>query len=87
MSGVPSVLYVGAVQLSVADPAVGAAATAMAKALSEADAPLLSVTLITMLEVVPAAVGVPVSAPVTVLKLAQLGLLTMVKPKVSPLAS
>lgn len=83
----PSVFCVGAVQLKVAEPLVDAADTAIANAANEADAPFESVTLITMFDVVPTAVGVPVNAPVVVLNVAQLGLLVMEYPNVSPFAS
>jgi len=84
---VPSVFCVGAVQLRVAEPVLDAADTAIANAANEADAPFESVTVITMFEVVPVALGVPVKAPVVVLNVAQLGLLVIEKPNVSPFAS
>jgi hypothetical protein len=87
-------------QLSIADPplltlvgvalrltvgATTATFTVIANADNEADA-LPSLTLITMPEVVPtfAAVGVPLSCPVALLKLAQEGWLVMEKVRVLP---
>lgn len=48
---------------------------------------LPSLTRITMLACTPLLLGVPVRRPVAVLKVAQLGLLVIVKPRVSPSAS
>ena len=86
MTGVePSAFAVGTDQLIVAVPEL-LAATVIAKPGSDAvDVP--SETLITMLLYVPAAVGVPLSAPVVVLKLAQLGLFWMLKLSVAPAAA
>jgi hypothetical protein len=85
VSGVPSVRFVGAVQLNVADP-VGPACTVIVNAASDAEAvPLL--TEIVMLAYVPtlAAVGVPDSWPVVVLNDAQEGMFAIEKVSDPPL--
>lgn len=79
MSDEPLVLRVGGVQLSVAEPLlVPGLLTAMLNARSEVRL-VPSLALITMFEYVPTCdeFGVPVNAPVLVLKLAQLGRLLM----------
>src|SRR5688500_14836814 len=83
-SDVPSVFSVGGVQPIVAEP-VAIAVTVIEKAAREAVA-LPSLTVITMPDVVPAwlAVGEPESLPSDGLKVAQAGLLAMVKLSVSP---
>ena len=78
---------VGAVQLSVTLP-VALSVTAMGN--EGRDALVLpSLTLMLMFEYVPtsAAVGVPDSSPVELLKLAQLGAFLMLNVKVPPLGS
>ena len=88
MSELPSVFCVGAVQVSVAVPVlVVEELTLIEKAANDADAPFASVTVITILEIVPTVLATPVNAPVKVLKVAQLGLPEMEKLNVSPLAS
>src|SRR5262245_20012570 len=83
----PSVLVVGAVQDSVTEP-FALAVTLIVNAGSETDA-LPSLTLMTTFEYVPtcAAVGVPVSRPFDVLKVAQAGLFWMLNVSVSLFAS
>jgi len=89
VSVLPSVLRVGGVQLSVAEPVVGEVAEeiVIAKAGNDAVPPLPSLTEITMLLFVPVALGVPESLPVDVLKVAHDGLFAMLKVSVSPFAS
>ena len=65
---------------------MGGGFTVIVKAGSEAVV-LPSLTVMTMLACVAAVVGVPLSAPVDVLKLAHVGLLLMLKVSVSPSAS
>ena len=65
-------------------PIVGGPLTLMLNAGSEADA-WPSLTVITMLENVPALVGVPLRVPVEVLKVAQLGRFCTLKVSVRPL--
>jgi hypothetical protein len=80
VSAVPSLFCVGGTQLTVAVPLVGVGVPALAITAIEKGASVAfvrpSVTLIVMLENVPTldAVGVPVSFPVDVLKLAHAGL-------------
>jgi hypothetical protein len=64
----------------------GAELTVMVKAASEALA-CPSLTLIRMLENVPAAVGVPANLPFEAVNVAQAGLFCTLKVKVSPSAS
>ena len=81
-SAVPSVRATGAFQDNVACTVVDPF-TVMLKAGSEV-VTVPSPTLITILLVVPALVGVPLRRPVEVLKVAQLGRFTMLKAKVAP---
>jgi len=83
----PSVLRVGGVQLSEAEPVVlEPDDTVIVNALSAVDV-LPSLTLIWMLLNVPVEDGVPESLPVDVLKLAHDGLFVMLKVSASPFAS
>jgi hypothetical protein len=83
------VLVVGFPQVTVSDPVVGglgAAATVTENAGREAlEAPLE--TLMAMPDAVPALVGVPVTLPVELLKVAQLGLFEMENVRAAPLES
>lgn len=86
MSALPSVLVVGAVQASVALPV--SALTVIVNGDSDAlDLPSLTVMVTPAKLPTLLLVGVPLNRPVAVLKLAQTGLLTMLKPSASPLAS
>lgn len=85
----PSVLRVGAVQLSVAEPLpLPLALTEIENAASEV-VTLPSLTRITMFEYVPtcASVGVPLNRPVEVLKDAHAGLFEMLNVSESPFES
>ena len=85
----PSVLRVGAVQLSVAEPLpLPLALTVIENAASDVVA-LPSLARITMFEYVPicASVGVPLRRPVEVLKDAHAGLFEMLKVRESPFES
>ena len=64
----------------------GRGATVIEKAGSEL-VPVLSLTLITILECVAAVVGVPLRRPVVVLKVAHVGRLVIENVNASPLAS
>src|SRR5688572_10165025 len=83
----PSVYCVGGTQLSVADPPAAAADTVMEKEGNEAEAPLLSVTVITMSFQLPVAVGVQLSCPVATLKVAPAGFAVIDQVNTSPSGS
>jgi hypothetical protein len=86
VSAEPSAFWVGAIQDSVAEPVVAGTVTVTVNAARDARV-VPSLTLMAMLLYVPAlaAVGVPESCPVAILKLAQAGLLVTLKVSVAPL--
>src|SRR5690554_2603289 len=86
-SGVPSVYWLGEVQLRAAVPDGAGEVTATENAASDAEAPLLSVTVMRMFDQVPGSSGVQVSAPVTVSNRAAAGLPEMDHVSASPSAS
>src|SRR6267378_6088048 len=84
-SAVPSVLVVGGTHTRLALPLTGIAATTILKGASAADV-LPSLTLITMLANVPTLelVGVPLSEPIAMLKVAHEGMFWILKLSAPP---
>ncbi len=89
VNALPSLLIVGRVHVKVALPVVtGAAITATVKGAREVvTLPSLTLMVIPVDEPTLAAVGTPLNLPLAVLKVAHAGLLLILKPSASPLAS